>query len=722
MFYTVQEIASVQPKIIVALGGSALKALTGVTKIGDSRGKMLSLLPEYRSSVPVLATYHPAAYLHQPGMREPYSKAITDDMRLAKKIASGKVMRKKIITSFDKRSKIKKALRRLSKCKILACDLEWEVIRDKKADGSWPWSQRNGRKPREMSIALAGEVEGKLLAVALPFTDPYVKLIRQILAHVPTIYHHGLSDLTWLYHLGWDVILGGDTYLKASLLDIEMPKGLKVLAPAFTDIEAGWGEDVPVGVWPGSDEAWRKMLHYNAIDAIATFLLDPALSKLMRKQKREDALPLYKHVLLPATEVLARTALNGVPIDEKLLAKKRKKLLRNVRKSTEYIGNVLGLPSNYEVILGSSERIAPYLEKLGFDLPRTQKTNKPSVTNDVLLKNTRVHRVAGKMILQRKMEKRENSYYSPWTWMLDQQQDHRLHSTYRLATARTGRTSAESEAGNTFQQFPRKKSVRRLVRAKPGWGILAVDQSQIEMRLIAWLSRDRRMLEFFRDGKDLHRAIAGFMKALGAGHTLKWYLKRMDRLMTKVTSDERFGAKPVNFGLGFGGTWRVVQNTARKEYGIVLTDDQAQMGYDAYHQFYPEVKPWQERFWADVDRGFGVTPLGRRRTVYDEGEGPEGVWRKYINLPVQATASDLSLFCQNFTWEILYSEYGRGIHKICENIGFFHDAMLLHIDMEERDIIEGVVKQSWEHPPLERLALDIDVPLVADITVASVWT
>jgi len=391
MYYTVRELDAVQPKIIVALGGSALKALTGVTKIGDSRGKMLSLLPEYRSSIPVLATYHPAAYLHQGNMKEAYTKAILEDMRLAQKIASGKVMPKKIITSFDKRSKIKQALKRLSKCKILACDLEWEVIKDKKADGGWPWSQRNGRKPREMSIAIAGEVNGRLLAVALPFTDSHIKLMRRILARIPTIYHHALSDLTWLYHLDWDVILGGDTFLKASLLDIEMSKALKVLAPAFTDMEAGWEEDVPVGEWPKNNDEWRSMLEYNGKDAIGTYILDPALNKLMHKQKRKDILPLYEYVLLPATEVLARTALNGVPIDEKRLAKKRKKLLRDMRDATERIGNTLGLPSNYEAFIGKSERIAPYLEKLGFNLPRTEKTNKPSVTNDVLLLNKKVH-------------------------------------------------------------------------------------------------------------------------------------------------------------------------------------------------------------------------------------------------------------------------------------------------------------------------------------------
>ena len=373
------------------------------------------------------------------------------------------------------------------------------------------------------------------------------------------------------------------------------------------------------------------------------------------------------------------------------------------------------------MIIGSSQRIAPYLEKIGVKLPRTEKTDRPSVTNDVLLQNKRAHRIVPVMIQQRKMEKRESSYYRPWIWLLAAQKDSRLHSIYHLTVARTGRSSAESELGNTFQQFPRKKSVRRIVRAEPDHLILSVDESQIEMRLIAGLAHERRMLDFFNNGRDLHIAMAGFIKAQDAGWTLKRYLKHMDRWMRDVTEEERYGAKPINFGLGFGGGPGVVQKTARQDYGIVFTNEQSQTAYDAYHQFYPDVKPWQDTFWRDVERGYGVTPLGRRRSVSEDAEGLEGVWRKYINLPVQATASDLSLFCMDYMWELLAAEYGRHLHSIAQNIGFFHDAALLHFLASEKEVVAEIVKQSWEHPPIERLGLEIPVPLVADITIKPYW-
>jgi uracil-DNA glycosylase family 4 len=725
MLYTVREIEAVKPKIIIALGVSALKALTGIKKIGDSRGKLLSLLPQYRSDVPVIATYHPAAYLHNPGMRGAYSKSIIEDMRLAQKVVSGSVMRAKIVTSLNKGAVIRRTLKRLAKCDVLGCDLEWEVLPSKKKDplGMWPWSARRGKRPRPVSIAIAGRVDDKILALSVPFTSEYADDVRQIIRRVPTIYHNAMADLIWLYHLGWKVKLDSCTFILASLLKIDSSLSLKVLAPMLTDMPVGWErDDSGMGIMPVSRDEWRRKLKYGGYDAIATFLLKPKLLELVHEQKRDDVLPLYHHVLLPATEILARTALSGTPIDQPLLKSIRTKVLRRVSVLTEKIGDELELPADYEAIISSDMKLAPYLERVGVDLPRTRKTDRPSVTNDVLLKNKKAHTVIPPIITRRQLTKQESGYWRPWTWLLETQRDKRLHTIYRLSVASTGRSSTEGEIGYTFQQFLRGKKFRRLVQARKGWEILSVDQSQIELRIVAWLAQERRMLEFFRDDKDLHTAIAGWMKALEAGWTIKKYIRHMEQWTGDVTRAERTGAKPINFGLLFGGGPSVVQKTARKDYGIILSDEQSEVAYDAYHIFYPDVRPWQETFWRDVKRGYGETSLGRRRSVREDEEGPDGVWRKYINLDVQATASDLSLFCMDYTWELLRKEFGRHLRSLAENIGFFHDATLIHLDREVRSEVGAIVRESWEHPPLDRIGLEMDVPLKADIKIRERWT
>lgn len=721
-FYTVKEIVAVQPQVIVALGASAIKALTGQTAVGKNRGKMLALLPQYRSDVPVLATYHPAAYLHNAGMRSAYSKAIVEDMQLAQKIASGALLQAKIVTSQSKPALIEKTLRRLAKCEILGCDLEWEVLPEQKKEprGMWPWSQRQGRMPRSVSVAIAGRVNGTVLSLSVPFTSEYAHEIRRIIRNVPTIYHNGLADLIWFYALGWVVVIEGDSYLLASLLSIDSSLSLEALALTLTDMPA-WKKDSGAGMYPNTEAEWRRLLRRNAKDAIATLILHDKLLEMVHERKRSSVIPLYDNVLIPATAILARTALNGTPIDEALLKKMRKQLRRRMSEVTEQIGDTLKLPADYEDILTKSAKLAPYLEQVGIKLPRTKKTNKPSLTNDVLIQHRDSHPIVKALLTHRSLAKRESSYYRPWTWLLNTQRDSRLHTLYKLTAASTGRSSAEGELGYTFQQFPRGEKIRRLVKADEGRLILGVDQSQIELRLIAWKARERRMLDFFARGDDLHEAMASFMKALGRGWTLERYLKEEYGWRRGVTKEERTGAKPVNFGLSYGGGPSVVQKTARKDYGITFTDEQAQTGYDAYHLFYPDIRPWQETFWRDVQRGYGETSLGRRRSVSEDAEGPEGLWRKYINLDIQATASDLSLFCMDYMWELMEAAH-KDVHRFVENIGFFHDAAFLHFDADLRDEIEPLVKHAWEHPPLDRLDLEIDVPLVADIKIGKRWT
>ena len=290
MFYTVREISHVKPKVIVALGVSALKALTGVGKIGDNRGKMLSLLPQYRSSIPVLATYHP--YLHNPAARTAYSKAIMEDMRLAQKIASGSVMQTKIVTSLSPGESVERTLRRLARCDVLGCDLEWEVLPAQKKDppGMWPWSRRNDKLPREVSIAIAGEVNHKLVALSIPFTSEYAPKVRKIIRSVPTVYHNAMADLIWLYHLKWPIKLSDDTYLLASLLNIDSSLSLEALASTLTEMEAGWKKGSGAGTMPSSRDGWRRLLKRNANDAIATLILRKKLLILTMNQTNQKTI------------------------------------------------------------------------------------------------------------------------------------------------------------------------------------------------------------------------------------------------------------------------------------------------------------------------------------------------------------------------------------------------------------------------------------------------
>jgi len=729
MFYTLRELEAVRPKVIVALGGSALEALTGKSEVGKNRGKMLVLLPEYRSDVRVVATYHPAAYLHNAGKRGEYSTAIVEDIRMAQRVVSAQGINAKTVTSFSRPKAIKHALRILARQDELACDLEWEVLpenrRRKEPRGMWPWSKRGGRSPRPISIAISARTEDGLLAVSLPFDHDEIGRIRSIVVRKGTIYHHGTSDLTWLYSLGWKARMSGDTMLLASLLNLDTSLSLAALASMLTDIPPTWKQETEatIGVFPATSEAWKGILERNAGDAVATVLLNEALHKKVVQDNRKKVLRLYRHVLLPSAQILARTALNGVPIDQEMLKRFEKKLLELRATLVEEVGQALKLPGKFEnfLSLGNEGRLAPYIQRAtGKALPHTAN-GRLSVTNDLLLQLKGAHPAIPKALRIRKLDARESRYYRPWRWMLEQQGDGRLHSVYRLTIAETGRTSAEGEVGNTFQQMPRQANVRRVVQARKGWLIGNVDQSVIEMRVAAWLANEKQMLRFFREGTDVHKATAGYVKALDQGVTQRRYLSRLDEWIEGVSEDERYGAKAFNFGCLFGGSWKVLVRTARLNYGITLSREKAEIGHQAFFTLYPGLVPWHDTFWRDVQRGWGETPTGRRRSVQEDEEGPEGLLRKYINLPVQNLASDLALLCSAYTWELLDAEYGKHVDSIIESVGFMHDSLLTHFDGGERRAISQIVQEAWEHPPLERLRIDFDVPLVAEFKVGERW-
>ena len=723
-YYSVQELEEVKPSVIVALGGSALKALTGKSAIGENRGKLLPLLPAYRHSARVLATYHPAAYLHNPANRVPYSAALVEDIRLAQRIAQPDGLEPARVVLEE--PKARRALSHLYKsCETLACDLEWEVLRPRNGPaGSYPWSKRGGKAPQALTISFAGRLkDGIVLACALRFTEGNRRAIAKVLAERKIILHGGAGDLIWLYAMGYTAVrIAHDTLLLASLHNLDTSLSLAALASTLTDMPPDWKQETEetIGRAPRTGAEWTTLLDRNAKDAAATLLLFDALKG--RRISRQAA-RLYKHVLMPAVRQLARASLHGIPMDRGMLSRIDTAARKRIRTEREQAGDLLGLDGDYETVLNSDAKLGPALERvLGVKLPLTEKTQRPSVTKDVLAQYQGKHPSVPHIQKARHLTTLKTNYLDPWQMLLELQGDDNLHTMYRLATARTGRTSAEAEAGATFQQFPREEVFKRCMRAPDGHKIIHVDQSQIEMRIAAWLSGERRMVQFLRDGVDMHEVIAGWIQALSKGYTIERYLAEKESWMEKVTKGQRRSGKVYNFGLLFGGTWRVIVRLGRQDYGITLSQPEAERGHNAYHQMYPDLRPWHESFRPMIEQGYVDLPTGRRRTIVGlEYEDEEGKLRKLINAGPQGIASDISLFCANVTYDFAEEVLAEYFEENVRYVGFFHDAGIYVVSDECVELMRNLIRDVWEDPPLERLGLELTVPLRADVGVGQTW-
>lgn len=728
--FTIREIESVRPDVIVALGGSALKALTGMNAVGANRGRLLSLLPEYRSAVPVIVTYHPAAGLHNPGRRGAMRSDIVADLRRAQKHAHGSTLEYTLLAegTHDPLD-IKSALLSLAQCDVLTCDLEWEVLPQ---EGSWPWSRRNGELPELISIGLGGRVDGKLVAVAIQADGAWEPTVRRIIDHVPTVYHLGIetSDLIWLSAKGYKPKVAGDTYQLAKMLNVSASDyGLKTLAPMLTEFQSGWsaavtsgrgrkkaGGDNLLGRRPITDAEWATLLKYNAEDCIATLLLYERLREMAHEQDREQVLALHDEIMPSVLLAFAEMAVNGLPSNLELIQSAEVEGRRRLERIRRELGQMLGVGDRYD-LLDSLPKIAVLIEsRLGITLPRTA-TGKLSLKEEVRLDLKDKHPVFDKLGELATVTKRHSTYWAPWTKLLELQGDGRLHTVYRPHGTITGRSSASMEMGATLQQLMRGKVVRRLVRARDGYQIVAADLGQIELREGAIISGDERLLQYYRDGKDVHRMTAAFHKAVGEGFSLADFLADEDRWADTVTKDERQAAKVPNFGLMYGGGPGVIIETGRKDYGIEFSEGDARMMYDAHFILYPGLKRWHERALGDVESGGVYSRFGRWRDL-NLDEEPDELVRKAVNTPTQSGANDVAYCGLAKCYETL-SE--RGLLDRALLIGYVHDSILLEVPDDLVPEVASILYDSLTNPPLDRVGVEYPIPIEAEVLAGPTW-
>ncbi len=718
--YLIQEIADVQPEVIIAIGGSALNALTGNTAVGRSRGRRLAAKVEYRTEAFVIATWHPAAAMHNPARKDRIYTDIVSDFRLAGRQTGDIEVKPEYVSiagGFNPAQTVA-AFRTLNDCPLLACDLEW----DTSSGGWWPWSRRNGVYPELVSVALAGRTPRGIVGLSVPFESKWWKYAVALIERKPTVYHLGIetSDLNWLSAKQIKYTVAADTYTLARLLNVSASDyGLKTLAPMMTDFPPGWAAEVRddaglLGRTPLTAEEWERMLIYNSRDAIATLLLYEALLEYGERTERRLALNLHDRILTRALKVFAEMAVNGLPVDGDRIRQAEVHGRRRLERIRRELGEMLGVGERYD-LLDSDNKIARLLEyRLGITLPRTP-TGKPSIAAGVRINQT--HPVFRILDEKATTEKRNNTYFRPWRRLLELQGTERLHTIYRPHGTDTGRSSATMEMGATLQQFPRGKEIRSLVRARPGYKIVAGDESQIELRVAADISGDERLRRYFRESKDVHRMTAGITKALAAGHTLESFLANEDALTADITPLERQGAKPVNFGLIYGGGVDMLILNAKKDYEITLTRAQAELFVQAYFALYPGIAEWHRRAELEVvPRGYTETMFGRQRYLPDE-ELHELV-RKAVNTPTQSAANDIT-YCAMVRLDEELER--RNLKLLALFIGYIHDSILLEVKDEAVEEVVALMRECMIHPPLDRLGITLSVPLDADVLVGQDW-
>ncbi|MDH5888596.1 DNA polymerase I [Vibrio splendidus] len=429
---------------------------------------------------------------------------------------------------------------------------------------------------------------------------------------------------------------------------------------------------------------------YAAEDADVTLRLH---NRLMENIEQDEKLKtIYEEIEVPLIPVMSRIERTGVFIDDMLLGAQSQEIAVRLDELEQKAYEI----AEQEFNMNSPKQLQAILfEKMGLPVIKKTPSGAPS-TNEEVLQELALDYPLPKLIIEyRGLAKLKSTYTDKLPKMINAETG-RVHTSYHQAVTATGRLSSTDP---NLQNIPIRNEEGRRIRqafvAQHGWKILAVDYSQIELRIMAHLSGDKALLEAFQQGKDIHAATAA--EIIGVA-------------IDQVTTEQRRRAKAVNFGLIYG----MSAFGLAKQLGIPRGEAQHYM--DTYFERYPGVMQYMEDTRsAASEQGFVETIYGRRLHL-PEIQSRNGMRRKAaeraaINAPMQGTAADIIKKAMLLVDEWIQAE-GDGRVKLLMQV---HDELVFEVQESALAEIESKVQQLMES------AADLEVPLVAEAGHGDNW-
>ncbi len=410
-----------------------------------------------------------------------------------------------------------------------------------------------------------------------------------------------------------------------------------------------------------------------------------------RLQKEPKLRSVFEEIEMPLVPVLSRMERTGVKIDRDMLTKQSQELAERMheieQKAYEEAGEPfnIGSPKQIQVILFEKKKL-PVISKTPKGQPSTAETVLQELALDYPLP---------KLILEyRSLSKLKSTYTDKLPQQINPKTG-RVHTSYHQAVTATGRLSSSDP---NLQNIPIRTEEGRRIRqafvAPEGYKLLAADYSQIELRIMAHLSNDKRLLEAFEQGEDIHKATAAEVFGVAP---------------EQVNMEQRRAAKAINFGLIYGmsafGLARQldVDRTSAQEY------------IDQYFARYPGVKEYMDRTRALArEQGYVETVFGRRLYLPEinsrNGQRRQYAERTAINAPMQGTAADIIKLAMTGI-----DQWLRESSLDAKMIMQVHDELVLEI--AEDQIVEAKVALE----AIMSSVVDLKVPLVVESGIGNNW-
>jgi DNA polymerase I len=428
---------------------------------------------------------------------------------------------------------------------------------------------------------------------------------------------------------------------------------------------------------------------YAAEDADITLQLHQTLMPHIAKDDKLNFI--YSNIEMPSMEILYTIERNGVLIDADMLNKQSHEIgMRLVE-----LENKAYELADQKFNLGSPKQLQEILfDKLGIKPLKKTPSGKPSTDEDVLQELALDYPLPKVLLEYRGLAKLKSTYTDKLPKMINPHTG-RVHTSYNQAVAITGRlASSDPNLQNIPVRTAEGRRIREAFIAPAGSQIVSADYSQIELRIMAHLSKDEGMLKAFANNEDIHRATAAEVFGVEKDN---------------VDSEQRRFAKVINFGLIYGmSAFGLAQN-------LNIERSAAQNYIERYFARYPGVRQYMDdtRELAK-QKGYVETYFGRRLWVPEinspNGTRRAGAERAAINAPMQGTAADLIKLAMIAVQNWLVSE-----HLQSKLIMQVHDELVLEVPNGEL----ALVKQKL--PELMQNVAKLDVPLLAEVGVSGNW-
>lgn len=522
------------------------------------------------------------------------------------------------------------------------------------------------------------------LATLKPILEnPDIKKVGQNLKYDKHILENHGIQLNGIAH---------DTMLQSYVLESHRTHNMDDLAMRHLGLETIRFEDVAgkgAKQVPFNQVTVETASDYAAEDADITLQLHQTLLPHITKDEKLNYI--YSEIEMPSMEVLYTIERNGVLIDANMLNKQSNeigmRLVELENKAYELADQKFNLasPNQLQEIL---------FDKLGIKPLKKTPSGKPSTNEDVLQELALDHPLPKVLLEYRGLAKLKSTYTDKLPKMINQETG-RVHTSYNQAVAITGRlASSDPNLQNIPVRTAEGRRIREAFIAPEGSHIVSADYSQIELRIMAHLSKDEGMLKAFANNEDIHRATAA--EVFGVEKD-------------KVESEQRRFAKVINFGLIYGmSAFGLAQN-------LNIERSAAASYIERYFARYPGVRQYMDDTRESAkENGYVETYFGRRLWVPEinssNGTRRAGAERAAINAPMQGTAADLIKLAMIAVQNWLDNE-GLQTKLIMQ----VHDELVLEVPDGELELVKQKLPEFMQN------VATLDVPLLAEVGVSNNW-